>query len=137
MLLATNNLLAIGAGAVVSFIIGMLWYAVLFGKAWAQAHGFSEQKMATLKKSAPIAAAVSFVGYLVTGYVLCILFQRLAITDIKSALSMTFLLWLGLPAAIGLMNALYSGRSLVVYLIDTGYQLVYLLAMAAILVWLS
>lgn len=133
----SGQYLAIAAGAVAAFVIGMLWYAVLFGKTWAQGQGFSEQKLKELQASAPVAGAVSFVGYLVTGYILCLLFQRLAVTELQGALQLTFLLWLGFPAMIGLMNSLYTGKPLVVYLIDVGYQLVYLLTMAALLIWLS
>ncbi len=133
----SGHYLAIAAGAVAAFIIGMLWYAVLFSKAWSEGQGFSEQKMKELQASASTAFAVSFAGYFVTGYIMCLLFQRLNVTDLRDALQLTFLIWLGFPAMIGLMNSMYTGKSLVVYLIDVGYQLVYLLAMAALLIWLS
>ena len=137
MLLSPQNFLAIIAGAVSAFVIGIFWYAVLFRSIWSNAQGFSEQKMHHLQKSAPLTTVVSFVGYLITGYVLCVLFQRLGIVDMKTALSTVFLVWLGFPLPMGLMNSMYAGRSLVVLLIDVGYQLVYLLVMGAILVWLG
>ena len=81
----------------------------------------------------PVAAGVSFVGYLVTAYILCLLFGYTHVADMQAALRLTFLVWLGFPAVIGLMNALYTGTSLVVYAIDVGYQLVYMLVTAVLL----
>lgn len=135
--LGNINILAIGAGAVASFIIGTIWYAVLFGKIWAKAHGFSEHKMQELKAFAPLAAGVTFVGYAVTAYILSLLFCYMNITDMRTAVFTGFLIWLGFPAMIGLMNTLYAGRSLVVYIIDVAYQLVYIVAIAALLIWLG
>ena len=51
----SGNYLAIGAGAVSAFVIGMVWYAVLFGKIWSQAHRFSEQKLKKRQVSALLA----------------------------------------------------------------------------------
>lgn len=133
----SGNYLAIAAGAVTAFLIGTVWYMFLFGKQWSAAHGFSEQKVKQMQGSAPIAAGVSFVGYLLTAYVLFFLFKKMGITSMNDALSMGFILWLGFPAPIGLMNTLYAGRSLTVYLIDASYQLLYILAMSALLVTLS
>jgi hypothetical protein len=133
----SGNYIAIVAGAVAAFIIGMIWYTVLFGKMWSAGHGFSEQRMKEMQSSAPMAAGVSFFGYLVTGYVMSLLFTRLGITEMNDALYTAFLLWLAFPAVMILMNTMYSGHSMVVYLIDVLYQLVYVLAIAALLVWLS
>ncbi len=134
--LGAINYLAILASGVAAFIIGFVWYGFLFKKLWVEGHAFSESKSAELQKSFPVAGGVSFVGYLVTAYILCLLLSYMNITDMQNALRVTFLIWLGFPAVIGLMNALYSGQSLIVYAIDTGYQLVYMLVTAVILtVW--
>lgn len=134
--LGTINYLALFISAVAAFIIGFIWYGFLFKKLWVEGHAFSEAKAAALQKTFPIAGAVSFVGYLVTAYILCLLLSYMNITDVQNALRVTFLLWLGFPAVIGLMNAMYSGQSLIVYAIDTSYQLVYMLVTAIILtVW--
>lgn len=127
------NFLAIIASGIAAMGIGFLWYGQLFIKPWREGHKFSEAKSAALKQSMPVAAGVSFVGYLVTAYVLSLLFSYMNITDLSQALRVTFLIWLGFPAMVCLMNTLYSGGSLVVYAIDTAYVLVYMLATAVIL----
>ena len=131
---ANVRYLPILASGVAAFIIGMLWYGVIFSKLWVEGHGFSEAQQAEFKNTAPRAGAISFVGYLVTAYILSLLFCYMKISDMQTALRVTFLIWLGFPAMIELMNAQYTGRSFVVYLIDIGYQLAYLLATAALLV---
>lgn len=131
------NYLAVCASAVAAFIIGFIWYGALFRKLWSEGHGFTQEQSAALQKSAPVAAAVSFIGYLVTAYILALLFNYMNIADMRTALWVTFLIWLGFPAMIGLMNSLYTGRSLVVYLIDVLYQLTYLLLTAVFLMTLK
>ena len=47
----TVNYVAVVGAAVVSFIIGMLWYSpLLFGNAWMKAGGFSKKDINKAKK---------------------------------------------------------------------------------------
>ena len=131
------NYLALLASGVAATLIGFIWYGYIFKKLWVEGHAFSEAKSAELEKSMPVATGVSFVGYLVTAYILCLLFGYTNVADMQAALRLTFLVWLGFPAVIGLMNALYTGTPLVVYAIDVGYQLVYMLVTAVLLVVLK
>ena len=131
--MANLNYVAILASGVAATIIGTIWYVFLFKKAWREGHAFSDAKAAELEKSMPVSAGISFVGYLVTAYILCLLLSYMNITDMQSALRVTFLIWLGFPAMTGLLNTLYAGRSLVVYIIDVGYQLAYMLVTAMLL----
>ena len=40
------NFLAVGAAAVLAFVLGALWYSpALLGRQWAAAHGFSEAQI--------------------------------------------------------------------------------------------
>ena len=52
------NYVAVGVAAVVTIVIGALWYSpLLFGGLWAKAHGFSEERLKEM-------AGRSFVVYL-------------------------------------------------------------------------
>lgn len=125
-------------GAVVSFILGMLWYSpFLFGRIWAQAHGFSEQKMQEMHSSLYAAHILGFLTYIVTAYVIWYLFSLMNIDTIHTAIFVGFLLWLGFPAAQGFMSTQYSGKPMNVFLIDTGYHLVYILAICAAIFYLG
>lgn len=127
------NMIALVLSAIVATAIGFLWYGSLFMKPWRDGHHFTDAEAAALGKSMPLAAGVSFVGYLVTAYVLSFVLSAMNVTDVSGALRVTFLLWLGFTAAVTLMNSLYAGKSLTVYLIDAGYALVYMLSTSVIL----
>lgn len=43
------NYLAVAVSAVVTFVLGGMWYAPLFGKAWVKAHGLSEDAVKELQ----------------------------------------------------------------------------------------
>ncbi len=121
-------------GPIVAFILGMLWYSpFLFGRQWAQAHGFSEQKMREMHSSVSTAHILGFLTYFVTAYVIWYLFSLMNITTMQSALCVGFMLWLGFPAAQGFMSTQYSGKPMKVFLIDTGYHLLYILALCEII----
>jgi len=133
------NPLAVGLSAVVSFAIGVVWYGVIFRDMWVRAQGFSDETIKSMQ-SGQIGSAmpmiVSFVGALVTASVMSMILKSLHIVEISEALSTAFFLWLAFPGAIGLMNTLYGMRSITGFIIDASYDLVYILSMAAIIVWL-
>jgi len=125
---------AVALSTAVAFGIGVLWYMVLFGKQWRDAQRFTETQKKELGSSMQVPMIVSIIGYFITALVLSLLFSQLHITDLSKAVSTTFLLWLGFPFVMGLTCTLYGGRSVPGFLIDAGYQLVYMVAMAVILV---
>lgn len=129
--------LALIVGAVVSFILGMLWYSpFLFGITWAKAYGFTEEKMREMHAGVTAAHIFSFLTYLITGYVIWVLFSMMNIGTIHTALFVGALLWLGFPAAQGFMSTQYQGKSFNVFLIEAGYQLLYILALCAVIFYL-
>ena len=130
------NPLAVGLSAVLSFAIGVVWYGVVFRDMWVRAQGFSDETIKNMESASSVPMIVSFVGALVTATVMSMIIKSLHIVDLSEALSTAFLLWLAFPGAIGLMNTLYGMRSLTGFVIDATYDLVYILAMAAIIVWL-
>jgi uncharacterized protein DUF1761 len=128
------NLLAMLLSAIVAFVIGALWYSpLLFGKAWMAAHGFTPEAMADLRRQMVRAYAVSFVCFVIMAFVLTVLLSRLDVTTAVEGAKIGFMAWLGFAATIGLTANLYSGAPLALYLIDVSYQLVYMVAMGAIL----
>jgi len=131
------NFLAVTAAAVATFLVGALWYSpILFGKLWMKAHGYSEEKVKEMQKTATQAYITSFVCYLVMAVVFSVLMSYVYPDNTATAtkgLQLGFLMWLGFAATIGLTANMFSEKSLSTYLIDVVYQLVYLLIMGAIL----
>lgn len=69
------NYIAIGIATVVQFIIGAIWYSLLFGKLWGKIHGFDkipkEEQEKMMKKMGPLYALQLFVT-IITTFVLAI-----------------------------------------------------------------
>jgi hypothetical protein len=128
------NLLAVLVAAIAVFVIGGLWYSpLLFGKAWMRAHGHTPEKMEAMRAGVGRAYGLSFLCYLVMAVVMAVL---IGATDTVTALGgvrLGALCWLGFAATIGLIANLFSDKPLATYLLDAGYQLVYLTVMGAIL----
>lgn len=128
------NLLAVLVAAVATFVLGGLWYSpLLFGKVWVRAHGYTPEKMESMRAGVGRSYAVSFLCYLVMATVMALL---IGATDTVTALGgvrLGALCWLGFAATIGLTANLFSDKPLATYLLDAGYQLVYLSVMGGIL----
>jgi hypothetical protein len=130
----SHNWLAILVAAVVAFLLGGLWYSpLLFARQWMAAHAHSPEDVARMKADAPRAYGISFVAFLVMAFILQMLLNHLGVQSWQTGALWAAHVWLGFAVTIGLMANVYSGKKFSVFLIDAGYQLVYLLVMGAIL----
>ena len=132
-MLSEINFLAVGVAALAPMVIGAVWYGPLFGKAWVSAHGHTPERLEEMNKGMGKAYGLSLVCYLVMATVLAYLLAWIGAVNVPSALWMAFLCWLGFAVTIGLTAHLFSDRKPAAYLIDVAFQLVYMLAMGAIL----
>ncbi len=129
-----NDLIAVIVAAVASFAIGAVWYSpVLFAKPWMAAHGFTLESMASRRREMARSYAVSFICLLVMAAVLAVLIDRMGIVGAMRGARLGAFLWLGFAATIGLTANVYSNRPRSLFFIDSGYQLVYMVAMGAII----
>jgi hypothetical protein len=128
------NLLAVIVAAAVAFALGAVWYSpALFARAWTRSHGFTVEQLDAMKKNAPRAYAVSFVCFLLMALGIAGIATRLPVVRVQGGVRLGFLIWIAFAVPLGLMSTVYSGRRMASFLIDAGYQLVYLLAMGAII----
>jgi hypothetical protein len=126
--------LAVLFAALVPLIVGALWYApFLFGRAWERAHGYDAAAMDALQANMLRNYLVAFVTYLVMALVLRFLLYRLAASDVRSALQLATLCWLGFVATIGLTSILFAQQHLSLWGIDGSFQFIYMNLMALIL----
>lgn len=123
------NFLAVLAAAVANFMIGGLWYSVLFGKAWLAAIGKTEEEVRS-EGGAPVAYIVSFIGSLISAFVLAVFMSS---TTLQAGLGMGFFVWMGFVATTNAPPYFYENRNKKLYLIYGAYTLVSFLAMGAIL----
>ena len=128
------NMFAVLVAGISAFALGALWYSpVAFGKAWAAAHGYSKENLVELQQTAGRAYAVSFLTYLFMALVVAILVALTGIATFIQGMWLGTLLWAGFAFTIGLTGNMFSEKPLGTFLIDTGYQLVYLNIMGGIL----
>lgn len=122
------------AAAVVAWLLGALWYSpLLFAKAWVRTNGYSPEKVAAMQANAAKTYLGSFVAFVLIAFVLHLFLSRLGATSLRSGAGWGFHAWVGFALPIGFTANLYSDKPLAAFLIDAGYQLVYLTAMGAIL----
>ncbi len=132
----TLNYLAILAAAIVAFIVGGVWYSpAVFGHSWAQAQGYSPERLAAMKGAKPPARAliVTFLCQVVIAVALALLKWWMAFDGWFEGLLLGLLVWGGFVATVGLIGHVFSDRPLRAYVIDVGCQLVYFVAMGVII----
>lgn len=135
------NYLSILIAAIVSIIIGTLWYGPLFGNQWMRLMGFSRKDIeAGKKKSMRSQYALQMVGSLLMAYVLAhaLIFAStyLQVTGFSAGIMVGFWNWLGFIAPVTLTNVLWEGKSWKLWLLHNGYYAITLMAMGVVLaVW--
>ena len=124
------NYLAIAAAALVYFAIGGLWYSpILFAKAWAREAGLTEAQL----QQPPLGRIFGLSAFAA----LVMSFNLAAFLGAKASLS--FGLFAGAATGLGWVAMalgviyLFEQRSLKLWLINSGYQVVAFTAMGGIL----
>lgn len=132
------NYLAVLLAGVASMAAGFLWYSpLLLGKPWMKERGFTE---ATLKKAQADMGklyGVSFVVSLVSAYVLT---HVMVMSEnffhypmVSTGLISAFWMWLGFVMPTQVTATIFGNKNWKLLKIDTGYQLVSLLAMGLVI----
>ncbi len=133
-MLTSIRILPVVVAAVVAFAIGGLWYSpLLFARAWMRAHGHTDETVRRMQAQAGRAYAVSFVCDLVMALALAILLERVGVVNVLTGVKVGALVGIGFAATTGLTANMFSDKPLTAYLIDAGYQVVFLTVMGAIL----
>lgn len=123
------NWLSVVLAAVSSFLVGGIWYGPLFGKAWMDAFGFSEEELA--QRSLPLV----FGGALALALIAAVNLEMFigAEAGVAFGFAAGFAAGLGWVAAFLGILFLFEKRSLKAFLIDGGYCTVALSLMGIIL----
>jgi hypothetical protein len=128
------NYLAVVVAALANYIIGSLWYGVLFRKAWLKLAGLSEMKVSVLS------VVAGLIGALLTSYVLqhSLVFGNtyLKTSGVSGGLMGAFYLWLGFVAPVTVGVVIYEKKPWMYWIVNNAYWLISLLVMGTILsVW--
>jgi hypothetical protein len=122
------NYLAVGLAALSAFVLGGLWYSLLFAKQWATLTGQSEEK---LKSGNPaIVFGGAFLLNLIAAVVLAMFIGPLPVNFATLAGFAVGLCWV--TASLG-VNYLFERRPLGLWLINGGYCTLQFTMMGAII----
>ena len=134
MLPQTINYTADAVAAVVSWVIGMLWYSpILFGNLWAKLSKIDMKKM-DMKKEMPKIAIIGLLSAFVSAVVLGLLIDMTVSTTATEGMTLGFWVWLGFAATTLINGVLYEKKPWSLYIINSGYLLAAYVSMGAVIV---
>jgi len=124
---------AVIAAAVLSFLMGGLWYSpLLFGGAWMALRGMGVGAMAEMSPS-PGSLVAEFLRGLVVAYVLARFVVRLQVADWLAAVRLALWVWLGFQAMAIVGSVIHEGYAWQLYAIHAGDALMKTVCMSVIL----
>lgn len=125
------NYLAVVVAAIANYIIGSLWYGVIFRKAWMKLSGLSEMKVTAAS------VILGLIGALLTSYVLqhAIFFanEYLKTSGVGGGLMTGFFSWIGFIAPVTIGVVTYEKKPFALWIVNNAYWLISLLVMGIIL----
>ena len=129
------NIFAVLASILSNMIIGALWYSkLLFGKAWMQLVGLSENDIR--ESGANKAMALSIIPAVISALTIAILVSLTGADSITDALVIGSLITVGISGMVSLNLVFFEGRSMKLTLINVGYPFIAYNAAAVILtIW--
>ncbi|MCY4656779.1 MAG: DUF1761 domain-containing protein [Gammaproteobacteria bacterium] len=126
------NWIAIIVVTVVAFLIGWVWYGPVFGKAWLSALGKTEDEI----QPSPTPFIISFITSLLTCIVMAVLIQQLGINTWMGGAVLGLVVGIGFIAASSASDTAFCGWSWNLWLIQSGYRVVYSVVMGLVLaIW--
>lgn len=129
------SLWAVLVCAIVSMVIGSLWYGPLFGKMFMQEMGmdkWSAEKQAEMKKKMGMSYALQFIASLVMFYVLARFMSGMAAMTVNGGLMVAFWVWIGFVVPLKLGETIWGGKATMFWL-GIGHMFVTLMAAGAII----
>lgn len=121
------NYLAIIVGAVLSMVIGAIWYGPLFGKKWMEIVGVNPNDIEARKKMQKSAGPLYAVQFLLTLFQVLVLAHLIADTSRAGGLERSLWIWAAfvIPTLAG--SAMWTNEHTKIkwarFLIQGGYQL--------------
>jgi len=120
--------------AIVTFVIGALWYGPLFGKQWMKLTGMTKAKMKKGKDKIPMLYLGGFIATLITAYALSVVLRYSGVSMMTEGVEITFWVWLGFIGAISFGGMLWENKPFSLWILNNCYYLLTLIVMTAILV---
>ncbi len=132
------NLIGVALAGIVGMAVGALWYSPIFGKQWMKLIGFNKETIeATKKRGMILSYSLGFVGQLVTAYALALLIAFSFQYFSGFSYGVILWVWFGIVLPIQMGGVLWEGKSWKLFMLNSAYSLVQLLAMGLVLSYLG
>jgi len=125
------NWLAVLVAAVVTFVLGGVWYGPLFGRVWRTAEGQAEPPQPGRQKHPALVYGLSFVLMLIAAAVLAIALGP--DPNVSRSVVVGLVVGVGWVATSFGVNYLFAGRRLALSAVDAGYNVVLFALMGLII----
>ena len=112
-----------------AFALGGVWYGPMFGQAWLKALGKTEADI----QPSPTPFVVSFFAALLSCLVLAAIMKGLALNSLGGGLLIGGLVGLGFIAASMASDSAFGRTGMPLFLIQSGYRVLYSILMGGIL----
>ena len=128
------NWLAVLVCAVLSMVIGFIWYGPLFSKPWSKLTGWTNEKVAALPKSNMVTSYVlAFIAAFIISTVLAIVLLAVKPDGVADGIVAAIVLWVGFTGATIGVNMTFEHRPLSLFGIEAGYHLLTLIVYSIVL----
>jgi len=128
-----TNHLAVIVAAVVHFMLGGLWFGLVFANAWMQAVGKTMEELQRTTMPEGVLYTLAFIFALIMSYTLNWLLMRSGKQGANEGVKLAIGLWVGIVATTIGPIFMFSGSSLRLFLLDTGFPLVAMIVSGAII----
>jgi len=119
------NYPAVLVATVVHFLVGGVWYGVLFSNQFVKLIEWSPEKLREMESHNPAKElGIAFIAALILVYILAHFVQYTKARTALDGIQTAFWLWLGFVATTQLATVVFEDRKLGLYLINVSYQLV-------------
>ncbi len=119
------NYLAVLVATVLHFVLGGVWYGVIFSNKFIQLMNWNEAQLQEITaKSNGKEYLIAFAASFVLVYILAHFVQYTKARTVAGGIQTAFWLWLGFVATTQIATVIFEGRNFGLYLLNVGYQLV-------------
>jgi len=127
------NIYGLAAAAFASFMIGFLWYSILFTKPWMEAMGVTTEDVRSSGISMPSAIFASLAASIATAAGISILFALVPIHGWATGLLMALVVWFAFSLTPMFKFVFWEDRPAILFVIDGGYEFFSIFSIAIIL----
>ena len=117
-------ILHIIVGGIVMYVIGMLWYGPLFGKAWMSMSGMTTDKMQEAKQGMKLKMTVLVILTLITVTVVYKLLPHLSVTSFHQFWKIIMGIWVGFGFPVQMGGWLWERKPVKLVVLHAGQSIV-------------